>query len=233
MQLIKLILLWVFRRGAYQILQGRVINKDVPQKGRFSQAQVNDLLADIRRNFDDMLPEANLRQFPTMGNRQNLLLAVATRAAYISFVEAGIERSYATELIGDIAWRIYATWVPPLRFLARLITRDPQKQMNIILRIFLFYPFSEPGYQRSVWVEVDAFCTDWHRCVPHEYFEEHGTPEEMVFFNQTWCSFDWAIAQELVPGGWYERSHTLSAGDKICDMKWHGRSKMDLSENGQ
>jgi hypothetical protein len=223
MILIKIWLRWAFRRSAYQILVGRYRDRTKPSSGRFTRGQVDSLLADIWRHMDQLLPEANLEQYKTLGNRQNLYLAVATRAAYHAFLEAGIDASYATELISDVAWKVYASWLPILRFSARLATRDPQKQMNFILKAFLRYPFSEPGYQRKVWEESDGFCTYWYRCPPQAYFKQHGTPEEMLFFSRTWCAFDWAIANEMVEGGWYERPHTLSAGDEVCDMKWHGR----------
>ena len=223
MILIKLWLRWAFRHSAYQILVGRYRDRTKPSSGRFTRGQVDTLLASIWRHMDQLLPEANLEQYKTLGNRQNLYLAVATRAAYHAFLEAGIDAAYATELISDVAWKVYASWLPILRFSARLATRDPQKQMNFILKAFLRYPFSEPGYQRKVWEESDGLCTYWYRCPPQAYFKQHGTPEEMLFFSRTWCAFDWAIANEMVEGGWYERPHTLSAGDEVCDMKWHGR----------
>lgn len=214
-----------FKRAAYQILMGRYRNRQKPRDGRFTRRQVDELLAHIWRRLDELLPQADLAQYPNLGNRQNLYLAVATRAAYQAFREVGIEMDYATELISDVAWKVYISWVPPLRFLARLVRRDPQKQMNFILSALMRYPFSEPGYQREVWAEADGLCTHWYRCPPHTYFKQHGDAEEMRFFNQTWCTFDWAFAQEMVPGGWYERPHTLSAGDEVCDMKWHAEPR--------
>lgn len=224
MWLIKLWLRWAFKRSAYQILMGRYRDRAEPSSGRFTRVQVDELLESIWSHLDSLLPEANLEQYKTLGNRQNLYLAVATHAAYRAFLEAGIDPVYATELIGDIAWKVYVAWLPIPRFFARLASRDPQKQMNFILRVFLHYPFSEPGYQRKVWEESDALNTYWYRCPPQAYFKQHGSPEEMLFFFRTWCTFDWAIANEMVEGGWYERPHTLSVGDDVCNMTWHGRS---------
>ena len=222
---IKFWIRWAFKQAAYQILSGRYLDREHPQNGRFTKEEVDAILASIWRNVDKLLPEVDIKQYKSLGNRQNLFLAVATRAAYQSFLDAGINQLYATELISDVAWKVYAGWLPIPRFFARLITRDPQKQMNFILRIFLKYPFSEPGYQSKVWEESDNLCTYWYRCPPQAYFKEHGTQEEMRFFNRTWCTFDWAIAREMVKGGWYEREQTLSAGDEVCDMKWHGAAE--------
>ena len=223
MLLIKLWLQWAFKRSAYQILIGRYCNREKPVQGRFTRSQVDNLLTEIWRHSDRLIPEANLEQYKTLGNRQNVYLAVATRAAYHAFLEAGIDAIYATELISDIAWKVYASWLSIPRFFARLVTRDPQKQMNFILRAFMRFPFSKPGYQRNVWQDADGLNTHFYRCPPQAYFQEHGTLEEMQFFFRTWCTFDWAIANEMVQGGRYERPHTLSAGDEVCDMKWYGR----------
>jgi hypothetical protein len=61
-----------------------------------------------------MLSGAQLDQLKTMGNRQNVFLAVVTLAAYRSFLEAGVEKEYATELISDVAWKVYLSWIPLL-----------------------------------------------------------------------------------------------------------------------
>jgi len=223
MLLIKLWLRWAFKRSAYQILVGRYRNCEKPTQGRFTRGQVDNLLTEIWRHLDRLIPEANLEQYKTLGNRQNVYLAIATRAAYHAFLEAGIDATYATELISDIAWKVYASWLSIPRFFARLVTRDPQMQMNFILRAFMRYPFSKPGYQRKVWQDADGLNTHFYRCPPQAYFQRHGTSDEMQFFFRTWCTFDWAIANEMVDGGRYERPHTLSAGDEVCDMKWYGR----------
>lgn len=231
MWFIKTWLRWAFKRSAYQILVGRNRDRTEPSSVRFTREQVDELLKRVWDHLDSLLPEANLERCKTIGNRQNLYLAVATRAAYHAFLESGIDSAYATELIGDVAWKVYAAWLPIPRFFARLASRDPQKQMNFILRAFLRYPFSEPGYQRKVWEGSDGLNTYWFRCPPQVYFKQYGSPEEMLFFNRTWCAFDWAIANEMVEGGWYERPHTLSAGDDICDMKWHGRPRVSSTQS--
>jgi hypothetical protein len=55
--------------------------------------------------FERQVPD--LPSEPTLGSRQNVLLAALT----LSFLEAleaeGIERGYAIELTGDVCWRFY------------------------------------------------------------------------------------------------------------------------------
>jgi len=49
---------------------------------------------------------------------------------------------------------------------------------------------------------------------------ENGNEEERRFFYNSWCMFDFAIAKVMAKDGSYERPHTLSAGDDVCDMRW-------------
>jgi len=113
--------------------------------GRFDRKRIDTIIGQTWQKLKQMLSGAQLDQLKTMGNRQNVFLAVVTLAAYRSFLEAGVEKEYATELISDVAWKVYLSWIPLLRFIARLFTRDPQEQMNFILRIFWRYPFSRPA----------------------------------------------------------------------------------------
>lgn len=221
MWLIRLLLKWMLTRAAYQILEGRYIDRHRPQMGRFTRHQVKRLLDQTWRNVDAMVPEAQLDQLQTLGNRQNVLMAVASLAGYRALLAESIEPEYATELFSDIGWKVYASWLSPLRFLARLRYRDPQKQMNFILRAFMRYPFSKPGYQGETGEEADHFRTDWTRCPPSEYVRAHGREGELAFFFRTWCMYDWALAQIMTVGGRYEREHTLSDGDDVCDMRWY------------
>jgi len=60
---------------------------------------------------------------------------------------------------------------------------------------------------------------DFHRCPVHDYFRSQGE-EELELFQKTWCTLDHPIAEAMVEGGRYERPHTLSHGDSVCDMRW-------------
>lgn len=232
MWLITILLKWQLNRAAYQIMEGRYIDRHRPQKGRFTRQQVNHFLAQTWRNVDNLLPEARLDQLESLGNRQNVFMAVASLAGYRALLAEGIESEYATELFSDVGWKVYAAWLPPLRFLARLRYRQPQKQAGFILRAFMRYPFNQPGYQGEASEEIDHFRTDWTRCAPFEYVKAHGREGELAFFFKTWCMYDWALAQIMIDGGWYEREHTLSNGDNVCDMRWYAGATRS-SSNGK
>lgn len=224
MFLIKLWLQWAVKWAAYRSVVGRYVDRTQPEKGRLTRAQIDRIIEQMWRNVAEMLPAAHLEQVGSLGNRQNVFLTVMSLAAYRAFLAAGIERDYATELFADLGWKIYETWLILPRFVARLVTRDAQKQMNLMLRLWLWYPFNPPGYQRTFWADRERFCIDWTRCPAYEYVKRHGKAGEGEFFRNTWCQYDWAVAQAMVKGGVYERTHTLADGDPVCDMRWYAKA---------
>lgn len=230
MRALRLLLRWLVRRAAHQVFAGRLVQRDRPERGRFLRRDVDAVLARAWQHLDEMLPEAELARIPTLGNRQNVYLAALTIAAHRAFLEAGIERSYAVELFSDVGWKVYERLVSLPRWAARLLTRDPQRRLELILRALLVYPFSRPGrpgYECRAWSERDAFCTYWTHCPPYAFVrrwtEKHGDRGELEAFRKSWCWYDWAIARAMVgpeAETHYERPHTLSEGDDVCDMRW-------------
>ncbi|MCL4468455.1 MAG: L-2-amino-thiazoline-4-carboxylic acid hydrolase [Deltaproteobacteria bacterium] len=215
----------------YQIIEGRYIDRDNPSVGRFSREQVNGLLFGLWSGVDDLLKKTDLKKYTKIGNRQNVYFAIITLAGYRAFLDSGIKKEYATELISDAGWKIFASMIVVPRFLARLFAKNRQKQMNLILRFLLFYPFSSPalasapGYHSKTWSKDGKFYTYWYECPPHNFFKENAGKEEIDYFYKTWCTFDFSLAKEMVPNGRYERPHCLSLGDNVCDMCWYAKSK--------
>lgn len=221
------------RRAAYQILEGRLIEQDRPERGRLLRHDVDQILDRARIELDRLTFEAKLERLPTRGSRHNTLLALFMLSAYHAVVERGIEPSYAAELVADVGWKFYERMVAVPRFIARCLYRDPQKQINFILRLFLIYPFSsagKPGYELKAWSEADRYCTFWTHCPPlqavRDYIEKHGDHGELEVFQRSWCTYDWALTYAMVSGGfqqkgYYERPHTMSKGDDVCDMCWY------------
>jgi hypothetical protein len=238
MWLIKNLLKWFATRAARQILQGRLIDRDRPDKGRFLRRDVDAILQQTWRYLAEMLPEARLEQLQTLGNRQNKLGAVMTTALYRALRDTGVEKDYAIELMSDAGWKVYEKFVVLPRFVARLVTRDPQKQMNLILRAMMRYPFSRPGrpgYECKAWAEPDKFYTYWTFCPAYDYVrqyvQEHGDGGEIEAFQKSWCSYDPAFAGAMVEGGAYERPHALSFGDDVCDMVWYTQPGEERAHN--
>lgn len=239
--ILKVVYRRMMRKAAYEILAGRMIEPGTPQKGRFLRGDVDEILAQTWRNVEKLLPQAGLEEIPTRGNQNNVFLAILSVAAYHALLDAGLEREYAIELFADMGWKLYARFLTLPRFLARLVTRDPQKQMNFMLRSLLVFPFSapgRPGYEVQAWAEPDRFHTRWTYCAPYayvrEYVDEHGDSGEVEAFIKSWCWYDWAFAYAMVDGGYekqghYERPHTLSAGDELCDMCWYAQQPQSAS----
>ena len=56
-------------------------------------------------------------------------------------------------------------------------------------------------------------------CPVYDFYKQFGQ-EEMTLFRKTWCTFDYTSAEYAAEGGKYQRKHTLSDGDEVCDMRW-------------
>lgn len=140
-------------------------------------------------------------------------------AVYRAIRETGVEEDYATELCTDYLWKAYKRQVGIQRLIARVFVRDGQKQMNMMQRMFLRVPLAAPGYDCELTKTSGGFAYDIRRCPVRDYYVGQGE-EALRFFRNSWCTLDYPLAEYLVEGGKYERTHTLSAGDTMCDMRW-------------
>jgi hypothetical protein len=215
--LLNTIIKWLFKWAGKRVLVGRYVDRHEPQKGRVTITDLNRIIERTTHHFKTLLPKAKIARFETLGSRMNVTLGVASLALYKALLNEGIERSYAIELYTDIAWKVYEKFVIVPRMLAHLVTRDSQKRMNFMLNAFLKFPFNRPGYKWKVKSQNEGFQVDFYRCPVRDYFHRLGEDD---FLLNSWCTLDFALAQAMVPGGHYERPHTLSAGDPLCDMTW-------------
>jgi hypothetical protein len=220
------------RRAARAVLEGRRFDPTNPEAGRFLRADVDAFLDDVWKGVENLLREEDLHNIPTIGNRHNVFLGALTIAAYHALLERAVEPKYAMELFADVGWKIYERMLKALFFFARLRTRGPQHRVNFVLKALMRFPFSapgEPGYEVSAWSEAGRFYTHWTYCEPlgfvKRYIERHGDRGELEAFYQSWCLYDWPAADVLAGGragehGHYQRPHTLSRGESVCDMCW-------------
>ncbi len=210
------------RWAGKQVLLGRYVDREAPEKGRIASEQFEQILARTWDNYDELAPGAHIERIKTPGSRQNVLLGVFSLAIYRALLAEGIEESYATELVADLAWKVYEKWIVAPRFLARLKSDDPQEQMNSMLRMFLRFPFNRPGYDWKANSKPDSMEIDFFRCPVRDYLASEGEEE---FMRNTWCTLDFALAQAMTKGGRYERPRTLSAGDDLCEMRWFAEGR--------
>ena len=221
------------RRATREALQGRLLELDAPERGRWLRADVAGFREATWRRVDELLPEARLEKLPTFGNRLNVFMAVVTTAAYRELLDRNVSREYAAALVADVGWKIYAWMLGASALPARILIRSKQRQLEWTLRLLMRFPFSAPGapgYEVRAWSDGSRFYTHWTHCPPQAFVrsltEEGQDRGELEAFRRSWCLYDWAGADLLVGDrehGHYERSQTMSRGDAVCDMCWWAR----------
>lgn len=200
-----------------QALSDRLRDRNNPESGRITRADVRSIMKDTLAISEQLILNADLGK--TYGSRIMVRNGVISQALYHAVKKFGADKSYATELCADVLWKLYKKQISIQRFLAHLMSRDPQAQMNICQKIFLFFPLAQPGYDLKI-NEIGSIASyDIFRCPVYDYFKTQSQ-EDIEFFKNSWCTFDSPLSEYLVRGGKYERAHTLSNGDDRCDMRW-------------
>lgn len=203
---------WV-RWVARSTIAGRNRSRTDPTECRFARQDVDQLLRAAWADFDQLAP--GLPREPTVGSRQNVLLACLTMSMLQALTSQGIERAYAIELIGDLCWKVYTQWGQIPRLVTHLATRDPAKRIRMSVEMFLRYPFNRPGYRRADIPEPQGRAFDVLRCPVAEYFAARGGSDLAV---ATWCNLDFPLARMW--GGELERHGTLASGAGRCDFRF-------------
>jgi hypothetical protein len=210
-----------FVRGvACRAIVGRARSRNDPTAGRFTRSQIGQVVNGGFERLERQVPD--LPSEPTLGSRQNVLLAALT----LSFLDAlegdGIERTYAIELTGDVCWRFYRQWGQTTRAATRLITRDPVRRLRLSVNAFLTFPFGRPGYQFDDVHQADGRSLDMQRCPVADYLGSH---EAADLCAGSWCNLDYALAEMW--GGTLERTGTLVAGASCCDFRFRVPAKAE------
>ena len=210
----------VVRRLACRAIAGRNRSRTNPTAGRFTRLQVNHIVNHGFERFEHQMPD--LPSEPTLGSRQNVLLAALT----LSFLEAleadGIERGYAIELTGDVCWRFYRQWGLGTRAATRLITGDPVRRLRLSVNAFLTFPFGRPGYEFDNVPQPDGRSLDMHRCPVADYLGSRGAADLCA---GSWCNLDYALAEMW--SGTLERTGTLVGGASCCDFRFRTPGNLD------
>lgn len=214
----KLIYRPIIRWAARQAFVGRNRAPNEQEKGRFTQAEVNRLINQSWRDFDELIQDVSRE--PTFGSRMNVRLAALSLAMLQSLTAAGIERKYAIELIGDTCWKIYQYWGRVGRFIGRFLSRrDPIK--DHASRVTkdgswpMSFPFDPPGYRALYVPTKGGLGFNVIRCPVAEYFQARGGSDLAV---STWCMLDYPLAEML--GMKLVRTQTLATGNHQCDFRW-------------
>ncbi|MDK9556872.1 hypothetical protein QQF73_04485 [Marinobacter sp. M216] len=225
----------IFRRSARQVLKGRLLDLEEPERGRWLESDVKEYLKQTWTRSDLLMPIAELDHLPTFGNRLTVFLSVITTAAYQEMMARGVPSEYAKTLVGDLGWKVYNWMLTAVSMPFRVTSRNPARRMERVLRALMVFPFSAPGapgYEVKVWTEGSNTHTHWTHCPPQTFvrrvIELNGDQGELDAFFKSWCLYDWPGADVIANDGQhghYTRLHTLSRGGSVCDMCWHGCAK--------
>lgn len=209
-----------------QVLQTRCRQDGMPEYGRFSQQDIKQILCQTKSNIEELMP--CFKDLDNIGNYQKQYETLLTLALYRSLIKANVESNYAINLIGDIIWvtvlnmQGFIPVISPLiRKLGKLTMKDPVAAIEKSVNTMRKYPYSEPGYKANVYRKGRAIHCDFSSCTAADFIKQFGK-EEIKMFRRTWCTLDYALAENIVAGGngicKYERAHCLADGDELCDQ---------------
>ena len=200
--------------AANRALVGRNRSRTDPTAGRFTRGEVSGLVSDAFDRFESH--RLDLPSEPTVGSRQNVMLAALTLSLMEVLVEAGVERPYAIELTGDTCWHFYRQWGRVTKAVTSVLSRNPIRRLRLSVDAFLTYPFGRPGYRFDDVPEDDGRSLNMLRCPVADYLGQRGASD---LCSGSWCNLDYALAEMW--GGTLERSSTLVLGADCCDFRFH------------
>jgi hypothetical protein len=211
------------RPAAHRVLIGRPRSRQEPERGRFTRANVDDLLGiawDLyRKRALDLQPQ------PTIGSAMNLRLACFTLAFLDTLLAEAVDRDYAIELVADAAWWVYRRWArialatgrltPWKRTVLGFATIAPHDGRDTVS---LRFPFNAPGYLVENVAVARGVGFDVVRCPVAEFFRAQGAADLCL---ASWCNLDYALAEMTQDG--LARSKTLVGGEGRCDFRLNQR----------
>lgn len=219
------------KKTIIQILGSRCRKDGLPEYGRFTAKEIEQIILQASLNVKDLMPY--FKDLENIGNYQNEYVGLLDLAIYRALIKYNIEPNYAMNLVGDMMWQGVLNAgglipiIDPLRKkLMKFKTKDPMAYLGKRLKSVMNYPYSRPGYKIKLYIDKDVYCMDIYSCPVFDFYNQFGA-EEITLFRKTWCTFDYTSAEYIVEGGKYQREHTLSDGDGVCDMRWSITKKID------
>lgn len=197
---------------------------------RWLDHDINRFVAALSLEVRTLRKDARLESLPTFGSQLMVELAVWTAAADRTLRDHGVAPASSRQIVADLGWDIYRRLLKLASAPFRLVTTDPGKRLRWTIGALLVFPFSargKPGYEVTVTRQDDSLMTHFTFCPPQSFVrrisEIYDDPDALQAFRESWCLYDWPGA-DLIAGdgerGHYERPHTLSFGDTVCDMCW-------------
>ncbi|NHJ01786.1 MAG: hypothetical protein EAX86_06555 [Candidatus Heimdallarchaeota archaeon] len=212
------------KKAITQVLIPRCRRDGVPEYGRFTYKDIERIIFQTESNIRELM--SYFKNLDNIGNYMMQYAGLIYLAIYRALKDENIDSTYAMNLIGDIQWQYRMNSnglfpiLDPLRLkLAKFRAKSPIDFLGKRLEDALKYPYTEPGYKAKLYKDKDVYCMNLYSCTVFDFYKQFGQ-EEITLFRRTWCTYDFAVAEYLVEGGKYEREHTLSDGDEVCDMKF-------------
>jgi len=194
-------------------LVGRNRSRGDDTAGRFTRAEAIALVDAAFSRLESRVPD--LPSEPTLGSRQNVMLASLTLSFLEALEEEGIKREYAVELTSDVCWRVYRRWGQATRIGTRIVTRSPVHRLRLSVDAFLTFPFGRPGYRFDDVPEPEGRSLNMVRCPVADYL---GARDAVDLCASSWCNLDYPLAEMW--GARLERSTTLVQGADCCDFRF-------------
>lgn len=158
----------ILSRAAYRALVDRSRSTKQPETARFTRADVNRILNQVWRNFDQLAP--SIPQERTLGARMNVTLAGMTVAFYSALLAEGVEPKDSIQLTNDTAWIIYKRWGILPRLLSLVLARTSTDRLRVCTDLFRRFPFNPPSYIMEDLLDKTVISFNVTRCPIAEYF---------------------------------------------------------------
>ncbi|MDN2567853.1 L-2-amino-thiazoline-4-carboxylic acid hydrolase [Aquibium sp. A9E412] len=227
----------VVAAAARRTLADRELVGEDGARRRWLTPEIERCVAAFEPEAVRLRPYARSAALPRFGNRLLVEMAVQTVAAYRTLRQAGVAAPSARATVADLGWVVYRRMVAATALPARVATRDPGRRLRWTVRMLLFFPFSAegaPGYAVERRIDGDDILTHFTHCPPQTFARRLGEtfddPEILAVFRQSWCQYDWPVADVIAKDGrrgHYARRRTLSYGDAVCDMCWRAHATGD------
>jgi hypothetical protein len=208
------------KKSVMQVLTPRCKRDGEPEYGRFTPSDIERIIQQANLNVEELLPY--LQNLDNIGNYLNVYVSLVDLAIYRTLVREGLSPSYAINLTGDINWQLGVNtsgYFQLKKNLMALKTGEPKDLTGKFLEDMLKFPFGEPGYQVDFYQDNNTYYMNIYSCPVFDFYKQFGK-EEMTVCRKVFCTYDYAVAERIGERCRYERKHTLSDGDEVCDMRW-------------
>jgi hypothetical protein len=187
----------VLRSAARSTLVGAPRSRVHADRGRFSEADVHDLLGTVWR-FEHGMPARPVRG-DHLRTRVTLRLSAFAAAFLDALLLREVEREYAIELVADLFWKVIRAWG------ATRFGRAPPA----------FPPCAAAGPMRGVGQDGTVEITT---CPVAELLHERDADD---LCKRVWCDAAYAIGERA--GATLDRERTIAEGAPMCRMTWRPR----------